>query len=91
VKPAAAPAAKSPWEEVKTDEGEIYYYNPETGATQWEKPAGFVGGSAPAAPAAPAKPKSDWTKIKDEESGDYYYYNEKTQVTQWEAPPGWVD
>jgi hypothetical protein len=26
------------WEEVRTDDGEAYYYNAATGETSWEKP-----------------------------------------------------
>jgi len=87
--PAAAPAKKSPWEELKTDAGEVYYYNNESGESSWDKPAGFSGGGG--APAAPPKKKSDWTKLKDDSSGDYYYYNEKTQQSQWDPPPGYTD
>jgi len=29
-----------PWQELSTPEGEVYFYNPDTGTTQWEPPAG---------------------------------------------------
>eukprot|EP00005_Dracoamoeba_jomungandri_P004559 CAMPEP_0174255328 /NCGR_PEP_ID=MMETSP0439-20130205/4674_1 /TAXON_ID=0 /ORGANISM="Stereomyxa ramosa, Strain Chinc5" /LENGTH=482 /DNA_ID=CAMNT_0015337461 /DNA_START=36 /DNA_END=1484 /DNA_ORIENTATION=- len=39
-----APAAVSnaPWEKYATDEGDIYYYNAETGESSWEPPATWV-------------------------------------------------
>lgn len=40
----AAPAAAggggaSVWQELQDDQGRTYYYNSQTGASQWEKPA----------------------------------------------------
>ncbi len=31
-------AVPSPWQELWTDDGYPYYYNPETDTTQWEMP-----------------------------------------------------
>lgn len=36
---AAAPPQPSPWQEVHDAEGRAYYYNSQTGVSQWEKPA----------------------------------------------------
>mmetsp|Transcript_4423 Transcript_4423/g.6614 ORF Transcript_4423/g.6614 Transcript_4423/m.6614 type:complete len:1127 (-) Transcript_4423:97-3477(-) len=83
-----ASQAKSPWEEVR-DGNDVYYYNSETGVSQWEKPAGFgAKAAAPAAAPAPVKAKSDWEKVVD--GGDVYYYNSKTGVSQWEKPAGFM-
>lgn len=35
------PAKKSPWTAVKDSEGKTYYWNEETNATSWDKPADF--------------------------------------------------
>ena len=32
-----------PWTVEKTAEGEVYYYNEETGATSWDAPTAMVG------------------------------------------------
>ncbi len=40
--PVAAPAAaatSSVWQELQDDQGRTYYYNGQTGVSQWEKPA----------------------------------------------------
>lgn len=43
---AAAPAKKSPWTEMTDpDSGEPYYYNEETGESQWDKPADLMYGA----------------------------------------------
>lgn len=34
--------ARASWQELRTDNGQPYYYNASTGITQWEQPAGFV-------------------------------------------------
>eukprot|EP00798_Chlamydomonas_sp_ICE-L_P009524 gene9524-12463_t len=35
----AAPVAASPWQELRDDQSRAYYYNSQTGVSQWEKPA----------------------------------------------------
>ena len=35
------PAPASAWKTATSPDGQIYYYNAQTGETQWEKPAGF--------------------------------------------------
>ena len=37
-----APAAPSAWKSAASADGQTYYYNETTGATQWEKPPGFA-------------------------------------------------
>lgn len=71
----------SDWAEHKDPtSGRTYYHNAKTGATSWEKPAGF--GAASTADA------SAWTAVKDPSSGKTYYYNASTGQTSWEVPAG---
>ena len=42
----AAEVGSSGWVAYQDDEGREYYYNTETGETQWDKPEGFVEGAA---------------------------------------------
>ena len=65
------------------DTGECFYYNEETGESQWEPPPGFqVGGAAPPGGAT----TGGWVALVDEASGDTYYFNEQTGQSQWEPP-----
>jgi hypothetical protein len=86
--PAQAPAAgglPSGWEELKTEEGETYYYNSFTDETSWEKPAGSASAPAQApAPAAGGLPEG-WQELKTDD-GETYYYNSITDETSWERP-----
>jgi len=49
--PTVAPAAYPPgWREVLSDDGEIFYYNDQTGVSQWESPSAAAPDPAPTAP-----------------------------------------
>jgi transgelin len=83
--PAPAPAAKASglpdgWEELKTDDGETYYYNSITDETSWEKPSGGASASAPSG----GLPEG-WQELKTDD-GETYYYNSITDETSWERP-----
>lgn len=60
----------SSWQEVKDDQGRVYYYNTETQETSWENPdaAGEL-----------------WKAYKTED-GKEYYYNAATGETTWDKP-----
>ncbi len=59
----------------------MYYYNHETGATQWECPEGVFGGGASASEAV----AGPWRKHLTPE-GQAYYHNPATGETSWTAP-----
>ncbi|CAA7017977.1 unnamed protein product [Microthlaspi erraticum] len=63
--------------------GATYYYNQQTGKTQWERP---LEPTPTASIAPPLAPREEWIETLDETSGHKYYYNTKTHVSQWEAP-----
>jgi hypothetical protein len=39
---APSVSTASPWKSATSPDGQVYYYNEQTGATQWDKPAGFT-------------------------------------------------
>ncbi len=98
---SALPAATAtPWEELRTDKGEVYYYNSETKQSVWEKPAEMCPAAVeqtveppplpeasdedPPPPADP-HPDGDWV-VAQTDQGKTYYWNRTTQETSWEKP-----
>ncbi|CAB9516905.1 TH1 protein [Seminavis robusta] len=83
------------WEKHQTDEGETYYYNPETEETTWEKPDGFQeeDGDDNNDPAEESGNNNDgvWEKHYDEDEKKHYYSNTKTNETTWEKPDGFKE
>mmetsp|Transcript_52281 Transcript_52281/g.167638 ORF Transcript_52281/g.167638 Transcript_52281/m.167638 type:complete len:683 (+) Transcript_52281:76-2124(+) len=83
----AGPRLPRPWKRVAhpTTPGEWYYYNEETGQTQWDLPA-----HAPAEEAT-AEARDAWKRVQHGSSGEFYYYNETTGETRWEMPAGFEE
>lgn len=61
--------------EIDQQSGQTFYYNEQTGQSQWEPPQG-AGGGLPAG----------WVSEVDQQSGQTFYYNEQTGQSQWEYP-----
>ncbi|CAH6720528.1 pre-mRNA-processing protein Prp40p [[Candida] jaroonii] len=61
------------WQKVNDDEGNVYYYNPETQETSWTNPDESSVG--------------EWQEFTTDD-GQKYYYNTKTQETTWDKPEG---
>jgi hypothetical protein len=72
--------SKGNWTHHLDDEGREYYYNENSGETQWERPDDFIDEET-----SPDRPVSRWTKHQDED-GREYFYNRETGETQWEQP-----
>ncbi|KAI5960722.1 PRP40 [Candida margitis] len=70
----------SVWEELKTEDGQRYYYNKETEETSWTLPEGEV--------ASVTQP--GWQEYTTDD-GETYYYNESTGETTWDKPDELVD
>ncbi|XP_027094791.1 uncharacterized protein [Coffea arabica] len=63
--------------------GSLYYYNENSGTSQWERPTD----AAPMFPAAShSELPEDWQEAVDETTGQTYYYNRMTNASQWERP-----
>lgn len=65
----------SVWEQLKTDEGQTYYYNKETLETSWTLPEGEEASVV----------TSGWQEYITDD-GKTYYYNESTGKTTWDKP-----
>ncbi|KAF2796170.1 hypothetical protein K505DRAFT_323544 [Melanomma pulvis-pyrius CBS 109.77] len=75
--PGASPP--SVWQEVKTADGSIYYFNTVTRGTQWNKPAEIMSDNERALVGTP------WKEYKNPE-GKPYWHNSETQTTTWTVP-----
>mmetsp|Transcript_6596 Transcript_6596/g.15384 ORF Transcript_6596/g.15384 Transcript_6596/m.15384 type:complete len:298 (-) Transcript_6596:339-1232(-) len=60
------------------DQGQTYYYNEQTGQTQWEPPLG--------ASSTQTANHDGWTTGVDHATGQTYYFNEMTGQSQWDPP-----
>ncbi|XP_065840112.1 rho GTPase-activating protein 15-like isoform X2 [Oscarella lobularis] len=59
------------WVELKSDDGETYYYNKTKDISQWEKPAMSSAKASPVTPRVKRRMKLEW--IKDTEDGETAY------------------
>ncbi|KAL2199807.1 hypothetical protein P885DRAFT_29574 [Corynascus similis CBS 632.67] len=75
--PFAPPGAA--WQEHRTPDGRVYYYNALTKATQWTKPEELM---SPAERALANQPWKEYTA----EGGRKYWYNTETKQSSWEMP-----
>ncbi|KAJ4295861.1 U1 snRNP protein [Collariella sp. IMI 366227] len=75
--PYAPPGAA--WQEHRTPDGRIYYFNPLTKVTQWTKPEDLM---SPAERALANQPWKEYTA----EGGRKYWHNTETKQTTWEMP-----
>lgn len=69
----------NPWQEYKSPDGRVYYYNTITKATQWTKPEDLM---SPAERALANQPWKEYTA----EGGRKYWYNTETKQSSWEMP-----
>ena len=77
-----------PWTAIDGDDG-FFYYNEETGESQWEHPLGDDRDGAQSQ--QQVQPLADdlslpypWIKIDGDDG--FFYYNEETGDSQWEHP-----
>lgn len=67
------------WQEHRTPDGRVYYYNSLTRVTQWTKPEELM---TPAERALANQPWKEYTA----EGGKKYWYNTETKQSSWEMP-----
>lgn len=67
------------WQEHRTPDGRLYYYNAATKVTQWTKPEEMM---SPAERALANQPWKEYTA----EGGRKYWYNTETKTSSWEMP-----
>ncbi|KAI9846089.1 MAG: hypothetical protein M1837_004345 [Sclerophora amabilis] len=72
------------WQEARNTDGRVYYYNTQTKATQWTKPAELM---TPAERALSNQPWKEYTA----EGGRKYWYNTETKSSSWEIPQAYRD
>ncbi|KAL1625352.1 U1 snRNP protein [Diplodia seriata] len=67
------------WQEARTADGRVYYYNSQTKVTQWTKPDELL---TPVERALKDLPWKEYTA----EGGKKYWYNTETKQSSWEMP-----
>ncbi|KAL4930195.1 snoRNA-splicing protein PRP40 [Aspergillus undulatus] len=67
------------WQEARNGDGRVYYYNVQTKATQWAKPAELM---TPVERALANQPWKEYTA----EGGRKYWSNSETKQSTWEMP-----
>ncbi|XP_036426396.1 WW domain-binding protein 4 isoform X2 [Colossoma macropomum] len=72
------------WVQGTTDDGQTYYYNTQTGESQWDKPEGFQGEDV-SPDQTGASSGSAWMEAVSPD-GYTYYYNTETGESSWEKP-----
>mmetsp|Transcript_32277 Transcript_32277/g.126318 ORF Transcript_32277/g.126318 Transcript_32277/m.126318 type:complete len:798 (-) Transcript_32277:4355-6748(-) len=95
--PVEVPPQKAPdsdllegWLEYKTPEGRVYYHNPSTRETRWERPSKSGSEKAPLQKApqkhrVAEKPAAEWKEYETPD-GKKYYHNPQTNETKWTNP-----
>lgn len=89
-------ATAASWVECYDDQGNAYYYNAITGATQWDRPEGMVVTPSVSTSTVSSSvsfgdgqvivaTEQEWTPLADEQ-GNTYYYNAQTGETRWDDP-----
>jgi len=73
----------SDWEEVKSEDGETYYFNSATNETTWDMPPGFKK-DGNYAQNVDVKLPPGWEIVKSPDGP--YYYNSETEETSWDPP-----
>ena len=80
------------WTEYEDDDGHRYFYNNETGETQWEKPEGFdtewLSNSQVTSRSIKTRDMgANWEELLDPVSGYTYYFNSETSESRWSLSP----
>ncbi len=77
--PAPVPVGLS-WSEVQTADGRVYYFNSETGVSQWIKPEEIMSDDERVIL------DTDWKEYKIWD-GRSYFFNDRTKCSVWSIPP----
>ncbi|KAI5305168.1 hypothetical protein KEM56_005100 [Ascosphaera pollenicola] len=77
-------AAPPLWQEARTAEGRVYYYNTQTKATQWTKPLELM---TPLERSLANQPWKEYTT----DGGRKYWYNTETRESSWSMPQVYKD
>lgn len=72
------------WQRVVDDDGDVFYFNEETGESEWEPVYGEAGAADEYA--EDERPLAEgWARIEDED-GDVFYFHEESGESVWDPP-----